>query len=591
MTDWLQRFFGWVHDDSPHVKLESVFQKIDSVVDASPLEKDKHLIDRVTNNVSRRLVALISQHNMLIHYSLLILTAVVLVVIGSFVSIDSIPYTALPPTREHPLFDPSDNDVEHECEIVRENEDAGWSNTIDEKHALIIPFTSGVTLLSLYFGLKWDKLQTVMKTVLRYLGHYIALISFPANVSVYSYAITSLTRNFSHLLRVDARKLLSRYRVSIVDDNDELHCSSLYDTNFHYVDALTERKIYFEELTPQLKKELRRYLAKPEPSTVDSKRQLGNSYFTTSHILSSVLAGIMTAAYYAFSNNWIITNVISMNLTIWAMSQFKLKNLRSGILILSVLFLYDTFLVFETDVMVTVATSLDLPVKLTLPSHYDQGLDMFQFSLLGLGDIILPGAFITLCYKFDIWKWHLDNADREFHFLNWNYCGKYFFTSILSYILGLATCMFSLHRFQAAQPALLYIVPSMLISVLTVAGMNKELREFWKFDYDTIKLGENILEKDGKTYAQFIEEMSDDELDAEYTAADMLMEDEGDEDDPYDEQDYEHKPKEYVPNDLLELIEDAMISTDEDGDYIPDEDDASGEEEEDVTVLIEVEHP
>lgn len=63
------------------------------------------------------------------------------------------------------------------------------------------------------------------------------------------------------------------------------------------------------------------------------------------------------------------------------------------------LFLYDNFWVFGTDVMVTVAKGLDLPIKLLFPrEHFFSG----PFALLGLGDIVIPGIFVALCLRYDV---------------------------------------------------------------------------------------------------------------------------------------------------------------------------------------------
>jgi len=56
------------------------------------------------------------------------------------------------------------------------------------------------------------------------------------------------------------------------------------------------------------------------------------------------------------------------------------------------LFFYDIFWVFGTDVMVTVARSFDAPIKLLfLRSHATED-EAAQFSMLGLGDIVIPGS-------------------------------------------------------------------------------------------------------------------------------------------------------------------------------------------------------
>lgn len=64
------------------------------------------------------------------------------------------------------------------------------------------------------------------------------------------------------------------------------------------------------------------------------------------------------------------------------------------------LFFYDIFWVYGTDVMVTVAKKLDIPIKLLFPYLNNEGVE--KFSMLGLGDIVIPGIFVALCLKFDI---------------------------------------------------------------------------------------------------------------------------------------------------------------------------------------------
>lgn len=77
-----------------------------------------------------------------------------------------------------------------------------------------------------------------------------------------------------------------------------------------------------------------------------------------------------------------------------------------GCILLGGLFFYDIFWVFGTDVMVTgifpffslfktllkllVAKSFDAPIKLLFPK--DIFAEVFEFSMLGLGDIVIPGS-------------------------------------------------------------------------------------------------------------------------------------------------------------------------------------------------------
>lgn len=66
------------------------------------------------------------------------------------------------------------------------------------------------------------------------------------------------------------------------------------------------------------------------------------------------------------------------------------------------LFVYDIFWVFGTDVMVTVAKNINGPIKLMFPKNVLE--DPSDCSILGLGDIVIPGIFMALCLRFDILK-------------------------------------------------------------------------------------------------------------------------------------------------------------------------------------------
>ena len=77
-------------------------------------------------------------------------------------------------------------------------------------------------------------------------------------------------------------------------------------------------------------------------------------------------------------------------------------------------------MVFGTKVMITVAKNLDAPLKIIVPRSYSlvnlpdnlifkmmPGLYNHPghvFSMLGLGDIAIPGVFTALCLRFDFFK-------------------------------------------------------------------------------------------------------------------------------------------------------------------------------------------
>ena len=70
--------------------------------------------------------------------------------------------------------------------------------------------------------------------------------------------------------------------------------------------------------------------------------------------------------------------------------------------------------------------------------------------MLGLGDIVIPGAFITLALRRDLFVSGHRNPYASF-------AKPYFIASMVAYVLGLVTTVAIMHTFKAAQPALLYL--------------------------------------------------------------------------------------------------------------------------------------
>lgn len=114
------------------------------------------------------------------------------------------------------------------------------------------------------------------------------------------------------------------------------------------------------------------------------------------NVLVSLGSSLFTA-YYVWSKNWIASNVFGEAFAISAISMIHLDTFKTGMILLAGLFVYDVFWVFGTDVMVTVAKSFDVPVKLLFPKDVLADATA-NFTMLGLGDIVIPGIQIQAIY-------------------------------------------------------------------------------------------------------------------------------------------------------------------------------------------------
>lgn len=97
--------------------------------------------------------------------------------------------------------------------------------------------------------------------------------------------------------------------------------------------------------------------------------------------------------------------------------------------------------------MVKVATTLDVPIKILWPKSITFATER-GFTMLGLGDIVVPGLFIALALRYDYHR-----SDKSVS----SYSKPYFHAGIFAYVAGLATTMSVMHFFGHAQPALLYL--------------------------------------------------------------------------------------------------------------------------------------
>jgi len=180
-----------------------------------------------------------------------------------------------------------------------------------------------------------------------------------------------------------------------------------------------------------------------------------------------VVFGLCAAgsAAYAITKKWYLNNLLGCAFSIQGIQMLALGSWAIGVILLCGLFVYDVFWVFGTEVMVSVAKGLNAPVKILFPKAL--GVKPIPCSMLGLGDIVIPGIFVALMLNLDSSK---GLASRP-----------YFVSNLIAYELGLLCTVGVMHVFDAAQPALLYLVPACIGSSLLTAAYRGELKELVNF--------------------------------------------------------------------------------------------------------------
>merc|ERR1719356_762338 len=244
------------------------------------------------------------------------------------------------------------------------------------------------------------------------------------------------------------------------------------------------------------------------PCSTKGKISLGVcGRFTLAEILS-VGISICVVCVWVLTGHWALMDFMGMGLCVAFIAFVRLPSLKVSTLLLSGLLLYDVFwvffsqYVFSANVMVRVATRpadnpvgamarrlhiggqmarnaprLSLPGKLVFPSAHNSG----HFSMLGLGDIVMPGLLLCFVMRYDAYKRAQAQkmADAGIPLPNSWYRISYFHCSLFGYFLGLLTATISSEVFKAAQPALLYLVPFTLLPLFGMAYLKGDLKTMW----------------------------------------------------------------------------------------------------------------
>jgi len=210
---------------------------------------------------------------------------------------------------------------------------------------------------------------------------------------------------------------------------------------------------------------------------------------------------------------WVTQDVLGACMCIMFLSLIKLNSIRVASILLMVAFFYDIFFVFVTplifkgeSVMIVVATSGGppkadpswcekypddancqggdpLPMLLTVPRIFDyQG----GASLLGLGDIVLPGLLLSFAARLDAAKNFMgvvgggNTCPKPYSFCGCFCNGGYFAPLVVAYAIGLFMANAAVYLMQMGQPALLYLVPMCLGTMCFLGWRRNELAALWE---------------------------------------------------------------------------------------------------------------
>uniref|UniRef100_A0A8C2V3P0 Signal peptide peptidase-like 2C n=1 Tax=Chinchilla lanigera TaxID=34839 RepID=A0A8C2V3P0_CHILA len=178
---------------------------------------------------------------------------------------------------------------------------------------------------------------------------------------------------------------------------------------------------------------------------------------------------------------WLLQDMLGIAYCLFVLRRVRLPTLKNCTCFLLVLLAFDVFFVFITPLFTKTGDSImleiasgpagsssheKLPMVLKVPRLRASALTPCDqpFSILGFGDIVVPGFLVAYCHRFDV---HVHSYP------------VYFVACTVAYALGLMITFLAMVLMEMGQPALLYLVSSTLLTSLAVAAYRQELTLFW----------------------------------------------------------------------------------------------------------------
>ncbi|XP_038610400.1 signal peptide peptidase-like 2B [Tachyglossus aculeatus] len=192
--------------------------------------------------------------------------------------------------------------------------------------------------------------------------------------------------------------------------------------------------------------------------------------------LSATASGLWLALRPDPQWAWPLQDVLGTACCLLLLGRLRLPSFRACASLLLALLASGVFLVFGTPLFTRAGRSLvaelastgreKLPLVFRVPrlGHWPLAPCRRPFSILGLGDVVVPGLLVAYCGRFDTWR----RSGRV-----------YFAACTAAYGLGLMLTFGATALMPTGQPALLYLVSSTLAASLAVAAARRELPLFW----------------------------------------------------------------------------------------------------------------
>lgn len=480
-------------------------------------------------------------------YAHLLVSAIFPIYVGAHASL-SRPASAGKPTKKSGADKSLDED-EDEDQIQR-------MEGLSPSDAILFPIMAGCTLAGLYFLIKWLQDPAMLNKILNaYFG-----VSGALSVAQLLADAMGLLENFVFpnvwvrhgvVWRVNSTQRTVKAVQTDAAKRDHVKTSPLPGIFSDLtLPKYAERALWRVRELPYHKWTIQLYI---------QHIAAGKTHVGINGGLAIVLSLLVTMYYNLVGKPWFLTNLLGISFSYSALQLLSPTTFTTGTLILSALFFYDIYFVFYTPMMVTVAKSLDVPIKLLFPRPAAPGESpetaARSHAMLGLGDVVLPGIMIGLALRYDLYMHYvrkqktsrtmsgdtsaaakLNETDSKqpggteiekapyvtvsgrygdvFWTHGWfgqsllpksslnanseagskspghadtSFPKPFFYASVAGYLLGLVVTLSVMHIWSHAQPALLYLVPGVLLSLLATGAVRGELMSMWNYTEEEVE--------------------------------------------------------------------------------------------------------
>ncbi|KAM7201900.1 Signal peptide peptidase domain containing protein [Naviculisporaceae sp. PSN 640] len=448
-------------------------------------------------------------------------------------------------------------------------EDDHFTEGFRASDAIMLPIMAGAVLIGLYYLIEWLQDPDILNKCLRVYLSFASLASLGKLSGDALDVLTSLI--FPNMWADGSGKIYhidSERRCQLLGDGEDTETGTPVEGKKSPLPGFLSN-LRLSPKTNKLLWDVRRLL------TEEWKVRLaihgifrGETSLRLNTLVGFLVSINVTLVYYLTGWN-IFSNLLGSAFSYTAFTIMSPTSFAIGTMVLVGLFVYDIVMVFYTPFMIAVATKVDAPIKLVFQGS--KGV-----SMLGLGDIVIPGLLMGLALRFDLYRHYQKKIKREPVLLasevaadgsdgavttteteiqyklvktpfvdpqgQWGnrfwitkfgslsppasatsalaataFPKPYFYATVTGYALGMIVTLTMLLVFNHGQPALLYLVPGVTGSVWLTALLRGELKEMWEYTEDgSLDTEDVVVEVDEKTgETKEVVKKDDDEADKE----------------------------------------------------------------------------